>query len=222
MPDVIEIIANVDVMEIVLAGLGPVNTSSVAKAGDTMTGPLALYGDAIAPLQPTTLQQVQALIAAIVASSPALLDTLNELALALGSDPNFATTVTNNLALKANGADTTAALATKALLTEAVNTVAAAGAARTIPNVDTATISRLTLTAASCTLTFPATVSGKSFTVVYVQDGTGGRVVVHPANVKWPGGFVPILSSIAGRIDYISYVCTDGVNWAGFPTMDVR
>ncbi|POG02235.1 hypothetical protein BGP82_12870 [Pseudomonas putida] len=44
---------------------------------------------------------VQAAIAALVASSPAALDTLNELAAALGNDPNFATTITNALALKA-------------------------------------------------------------------------------------------------------------------------
>ncbi|HDS0929575.1 TPA: phage tail protein [Pseudomonas putida] len=40
-------------------------------------------------------------IARLVASSPAALDTLNELAAALGNDPNFATTMTNALSLKA-------------------------------------------------------------------------------------------------------------------------
>lgn len=40
-------------------------------------------------------------ISALVDSSPAALDTLSELAAALGDDPNFATTVTNALALKA-------------------------------------------------------------------------------------------------------------------------
>jgi len=43
---------------------------------------------------------VKAAIAALVASSPEALDTLNELAAALGSDPNFATTMTNALAGK--------------------------------------------------------------------------------------------------------------------------
>jgi hypothetical protein len=42
-----------------------------------------------------------AALAALVAASPAALDTLNELALALGNDANFATTITNALALKA-------------------------------------------------------------------------------------------------------------------------
>lgn len=48
---------------------------------------------------------IAAAIAALVNSSPAALDTLNELAAALGNDANFATTMTNALALKAPKAD---------------------------------------------------------------------------------------------------------------------
>lgn len=44
---------------------------------------------------------VQQEIADVIASSPAALDTLLELANALGSDPNFASTMTSTLALKA-------------------------------------------------------------------------------------------------------------------------
>lgn len=44
---------------------------------------------------------VAAKIAALVNSSPAALDTLNELATALGNDPNFATTINNAIAAKA-------------------------------------------------------------------------------------------------------------------------
>lgn len=43
---------------------------------------------------------VQAALAALVASSPAALDTLNELAAALGNDPNFATTIATALGNK--------------------------------------------------------------------------------------------------------------------------
>lgn len=46
--------------------------------------------------------KVAAAVAALVASSPAALDTLNELAAALGNDANFAATITNALAGKAN------------------------------------------------------------------------------------------------------------------------
>lgn len=44
---------------------------------------------------------IAAAVAALVASSPAALNTLNELALALGSDPNFAATMNTALASKA-------------------------------------------------------------------------------------------------------------------------
>ena len=50
------------------------------------------------------------IISTITDSAPATLDTLNELAAALGDDPNFASTVTSSLALKAN----TSSLATVA------------------------------------------------------------------------------------------------------------
>ena len=42
------------------------------------------------------------IVAAITDSAPTTLDTLNELAAALGDDPNFATTVTNSIATKAD------------------------------------------------------------------------------------------------------------------------
>ena len=48
-------------------------------------------------------------IANLVDSAPATLDTLNELAAALGDDPNFATTVTNSIATKLPSASYTAA-----------------------------------------------------------------------------------------------------------------
>lgn len=48
-----------------------------------------------------TPASVTAAVTALVNSSPAALDTLKELADALGDDPNFATTITNLLALKA-------------------------------------------------------------------------------------------------------------------------
>lgn len=63
------------------------------------TAPTPAAGTNTAQL--ATAAFVQSAIAALIASSPGALDTLNELAAALGNDPNFATTVTNALALKA-------------------------------------------------------------------------------------------------------------------------
>lgn len=76
-----------------------------------------LTGTPIAPTAAQTVNNTQiattafvkSAIAALVDSSPGALDTLNELAAALGNDPNFATTVTNALAgkmeISKNGAD---------------------------------------------------------------------------------------------------------------------
>ncbi|EHS0340930.1 prophage tail fiber N-terminal domain-containing protein [Escherichia coli] len=56
--------------------------------------------DDAAGLETANAAFVRKLLAALVGSSPEALDTLNELAAALGNDPNFATTVTNALAGK--------------------------------------------------------------------------------------------------------------------------
>ena len=68
----------------------------------------ALTGTPTAPTAAQTVNNTQiattafvkSALAALVGSSPAALDTLNELAAALGNDPNFATTMTNALAGK--------------------------------------------------------------------------------------------------------------------------
>lgn len=52
-----------------------------------------------------TETEVDSKIANLVNSAPQALDTLNELATALGNDPNFATTVTNALADKVDAND---------------------------------------------------------------------------------------------------------------------
>ncbi|ELG6003362.1 phage tail protein [Salmonella enterica] len=71
--------------------------ASPAMTG-TPTAPTA--AQTVNNTQIATTEFVKSAIAALVASSPAALDTLNELAAALGNDPNFATTVTNTLAGK--------------------------------------------------------------------------------------------------------------------------
>jgi hypothetical protein len=52
-----------------------------------------------------TKVEVDQLITNLIQGAPGALDTLNELAEAMGDDPNFAATVTNLLAQKANSAD---------------------------------------------------------------------------------------------------------------------
>ncbi|MEQ9875866.1 tail fiber protein [Pectobacterium brasiliense] len=73
----------------------------------TPTAPTAASGSNDTQLATTAF--VKAVVAALVNGSPAALDTLQELASALGNDPNFSTTVLNALAGKLakdqNGAD---------------------------------------------------------------------------------------------------------------------
>ncbi len=61
-------------------------------------------------------------ISALVDSSPAALDTLNELATALGNDPNFATSMTTMISQKTNKYTTTVASATAVVITHNLNT----------------------------------------------------------------------------------------------------
>lgn len=106
-----------------LAALAP-------KSSPTLTGsptaPTPATNDNSARLATTAM--VQARIAEILNNSPAALDTLKELADALGDDPNFATTVTNALAGKlAKSGDTASGLMTLARGLEALGTTGAGG-----------------------------------------------------------------------------------------------
>ncbi|MCX1969027.1 prophage tail fiber N-terminal domain-containing protein [Escherichia coli] len=73
----------------------PLKSPALTGAPTTPTPPDDAAGNEIA-----NVAFVRKLLAALVDSSPEALDTLNELAAALGNDPEFATTVTNALAGK--------------------------------------------------------------------------------------------------------------------------
>lgn len=97
----------------VTAALAELDAEKVAKAGDTMTGLLVLSADPAAALGAATKQYVDNKVANVVNAAPATLDTLNELATALGNDANFSTTVTNSIAGKvAKAGDTMTGLLT--------------------------------------------------------------------------------------------------------------
>ena len=84
-----------------------VDSTTVASTGDTMSGELAMGGNKITGMgSPTTSTDavtkgyVDTAVSNVVDSAPGALDTLNELAAALGDDANFSTTVTNSIAAK--------------------------------------------------------------------------------------------------------------------------
>lgn len=76
----------------------------------TSTAPTAPTGDNSKTIANTEF--VQNTVSGLVGAAPETLDTLNELATALGNDPNFATTVSNQIGKKANQTDL-AAVSTK-------------------------------------------------------------------------------------------------------------
>lgn len=82
---------------------GLVNGIYAPLSSPTLTGipltPTASSGTNTNQIASTSFVRTE--ISNLVASAPSTLDTLNELATALGNDPNFATTITNNLASKA-------------------------------------------------------------------------------------------------------------------------
>lgn len=79
-----------------MVGLGNVdNTSDANKPVSTA------QASAIATAKSEAIADATSQVNAVIASAPAALNTLDELAAALGDDANFATTVTNSLAAKA-------------------------------------------------------------------------------------------------------------------------
>ena len=152
---------------------------NLLKSGDTMSGALAMGANKITGLGTPTANTTDAANTAyvdaaistavtnVIASAPALLDTLDELAAALGDDANFATTVTTNLAAKANIASPTFT-GVPAAPTASVNT-------NTTQIATTAYV--MAATVAPSNLTGPITSVGAA-TSIASQTGTGTKFVV--------------------------------------------
>ena len=142
------------------------------------TAPTAAPGTNSTQISSTAF--VVAAIAALVASSPATLDTLNELAVALGNDPNFATTMATALGLKAPRANPTF----------------------------TGTVTMATLAAAAASLTGTLTLNpgtGSNAIAIQTTGGVASWYVSIPAinklqfwNVNW--GTVLTLDGVLGGI----------------------
>ena len=152
---------------------------NLLKSGDTMSGAIAMGANKITGLGTPTANTTDAANTAyvdaaistavtnVIASAPALLDTLDELAAALGDDANFATTVTTNLAAKANIASPTFT-GVPAAPTASVNT-------NTTQIATTAYVMAATVSPSN--LTGPITSVGAA-TSIASQTGTGTKFVV--------------------------------------------
>ena len=86
---------------------GTLAANALPRAGGTMSGDIAMgtakisgLGTPSADADAATKGYVDTEVSALVSSSPSTLNTLNELAAAIGDDANFATTITNSIATK--------------------------------------------------------------------------------------------------------------------------
>jgi len=85
-------------------------------------------------------------------------------------------------------------------------------------DLTTGNVFNVTLTG-NCTFTFsnpPASGTAGSFTLILTQDATGGRTVIWPGAVAWPGGANPTLYSIQHSINVFTFTTTNaGTTWYG-------
>jgi len=175
-------------------------TSTAASTYAPLASP-ALTGTPTAPTaaantnttQIATTAYVQTEINDLIASAPGALDTLNELAAALGNDANFSTTVTNSLATKLPLAGGTMSGAI------AMGTNKITGMGNPTANQDAATKYYVdNVTVAPSNLTGPITSVG-SATSVAAQTGTGSTFVMQTSpTLTTPNIGVATATSING------------------------
>lgn len=169
----------------------------LATHAETVTGT-----DVVRATHPAGVKAaITAAIAALVNSSPAALDTLNELATALGNDPNFATTMTTTLAGKAGLAASNAW--TKAQAPIGANLVDGANVAW---DCSTAQVGKLIL-AGNRTMSAPTNVQENALYLLRVtQDATGSRTLSWNAAYKFGVAGAPTLTTTAAKTDFLSFV----------------
>lgn len=126
--------------------------------------------------------ELNAAIAGLVNSSPATLDTLKELADALGDDPNFATTMTNSLAARVQITD----LQKGTHVTATAGGTADAITAAYTPAITTDTAGRIP----EVTLSFKATAANTAAGATF-NSGTGAFGFVKGASTAIVAGDIP-------------------------------
>lgn len=221
-------------------------------ASDTSRAPLAspaLTGTPTAPTaaggtnttQIATTAFVRGEVTSLVNSAPAALDTLSELATALGNDANFSTTVTNSIATKANTASPTF---TGTAIFDGLTVTGTARFQEVVEDVvDVAhTSNALTCDYALGNVYFMATAftgngtvnvtnapttDGRVFSVtLFVTQGATGynpttlNINGSAATIRWNSGSAPTPTSGAGKIDVYTFTLVRRASaWTVLATM---
>ena len=202
--------------------------SKAALSSPTFTGtpaaPTASAGTNTTQIATTAFVRTE--VSNLIASAPAALDTLDELAAALGDDASFATTVTNSLAAKApiasptfTGTVTAGTVVVTGMLDvqeirEALNDITLSSNVGTLDwttgnvfFIGTAPTGNMTFN-----ITNVPTDNGEIMSVtVFVTQGSTGYIPStlningSSATIKWVNGTNPVPTSQAGKIDIFAF-----------------
>ena len=185
-----------------------IQTTITAEALTATNGRAALSTrlDAL-ELDPVSKAYVDSAVTTLIDSAPAALDTLNELAAALGDDANFATTITNSIAtlqtdVNQNEADADAAIS--AVSSDLTTEIAARGTADAALN--TLVDSNKNLTDAAIALKFDkagGTITGnlavaKNWPDVELKSGDEKRILFSDAG----GGSTAAIKHVSTTLDF--------------------
>ncbi len=89
-------------------------------------------------------------------------------------------------------------------------------AATVTPNIMTSAYQTIILTGNATFAAFANPAPGQELMLEIQQDGTGSRTVTWNANVSWPGGTAPTLSTAANAIDVFRFSYNSVANkWRG-------
>ena len=204
-----------------LAGYGITDAAPLQSPGftGTPTAPTAPTGTNTTQIATTAF--VETAVSNVIDSAPGALDTLNELAAALGDDANFSTTITNSIATKAplasaslTGTPTAPTAATGTNTTQIATTAfvqSAAGAKSSLTDfsVSTATASGVG------SLSYNNTTGVFTFTPAQGFDGAFSSLTGKPTTIAGYGitdAFDGAFSSLTGRPTTIAgYGITDAL-----------